>query len=226
MRTIDILHSQWKEAYHLMHCQTGFQRLLGAELSPDAYRSLLKEIYYQVSYSSRLPAFAAAHFRGRQCQALRGFLEHVQEAAGQEEWVLQDLEELGASRQQVFFRKPLAATESLLAYPYFKIQFESPLHYLGYLFPFEIMMVEWGSVYLEKLRKAGISEGALTYFKSQIKVDNYEHSWMARYISNLVETEEELWWVIHSTKVTAELYGRMVSSAVEKAEKGEVRKSS
>jgi pyrroloquinoline quinone (PQQ) biosynthesis protein C len=64
---------------------------------------------------------------------IRYFGRHIQEETGHDEWLLNDLETIGVSRQEALSRKPLQAVAELVGSQYYWIYHWHPVTLLGYI---------------------------------------------------------------------------------------------
>lgn len=99
--------------------------------------------YLLVTYSiirSSVPLMQAAYDRCfdlqdiRLLQELRKYYKkHIKEEMGHDEWILDDLESIGVTRQVSLFRKPLQSVAELVGAQYYWIYHWHPVCLLGYI---------------------------------------------------------------------------------------------
>ncbi len=88
-----------------------------------------------------VPVMAAALARAREraaddpaAAALAAYLaQHVDEERGHDDWLLDDLEELGVSRESVWSRMPSPTVAALVGAQYYWIHHHHPIAVLGYI---------------------------------------------------------------------------------------------
>ena len=106
---------------------------------PEIYREHLIRLYYSVSAS--IPLLKCALERARALSetcpvaaALVPYLsEHIVEEQDHDEWLLEDIEELGIPREKVTSQIPPTAVASLIGSQYYYIKHAHPVSVIAYL---------------------------------------------------------------------------------------------
>ncbi len=128
----------------LIDARPSLQAMLEGRLSKSDYAQFLVRLYPLVSNFCPIMAAAAGHCADR-APGLRGFLyEHVQEERGHEQMVLNDLQALGWSTEQVPTMRPTAAVQAILSFNYHGIAYEHPACVLGLVYVLELMSSLYG----------------------------------------------------------------------------------
>ncbi len=107
------------------------QGCLRGEVSLPSYVAFLREAYHHVRHTVPLLQATKAALPARHAW-LRGPLdEYIEEEAGHDEWILNDIAACGADAQAVRHGRPGHATEVMVAYAYDIIARGNPLGFFG-----------------------------------------------------------------------------------------------
>jgi pyrroloquinoline quinone (PQQ) biosynthesis protein C len=112
----------------------------------------------------------------------------------------------GADRQQVK--------------PFYQINYDNPIGYLGYLYFLEYMPTHYGQQYAEGFIRCGVPKEALGFLHEHTTVDLTHNQFMENYLEALVHDESDLKAVIYAMQVTGELYAQMIWAAIQRVESG------
>ncbi len=216
MSKFEVIKQEWQKYFQVVSKTPGFQRLSSGAISADHYKSILRQIYFHTRENPQIQAVATAYFRGHQREMIKLFYQHAISEIGHDKLAMNDFECLGGKIED--FPAALPATQALISYPFYVIQYQNPLGYLGYLFHLEFMPTQNGRKYMDTLASIGIPEEAMTFIEEHSTVDIAHNKLMERYIQHLVVTEEDLETVIEAAKVTAKLYANFLQEAVEAAD--------
>jgi len=123
---------------------------------------------------------------------LLGFLrDFMPEELGHDEWVLEDLEALGISRQAVLARMPPAAVASLMGAQYYWIHHHHPLSVLGYCFVAETRPAPLDQVE-DLIRRTGLPRTAFRTLLRHAVLDVEHGAAVERFVDSLSLTREQL----------------------------------
>lgn len=117
----------------------------------ERFPLFLMETYHYVKHSVPLMGLACARLDYRQLPAVRYFGRHIDEEAGHDGWLLDDLERLGRPRAEVMGRPPLPETLLMVGLQRQNIEEGRPLSLLGYIYALEA--APWSKTYLEQLQR-------------------------------------------------------------------------
>jgi len=193
------------------------RRLSGGDLTPEEYRSVLREIFHHTRENPQLQALATVFFKGRQRDIIRSFYAHASSEIGHDQLALNDYVTLGGDAEDVPYQNPLPATTALLAYGFYQIYNLNPLGYLGYLFFLEFTGTSSGEGLMASLRKVGVPDNALTFLRDHTEVDVGHNRLMQKYCSHLLKSEADIDCVTYAIKTTGYLYSQMIMQAIEDA---------
>jgi hypothetical protein len=195
--------------------------LAGGRMTLAEYRSYLKQIYYCVRENPQLQALAAVYLRGEQRRAVKTFFQHAVSEIGHDQLALNDYITLGGEADEVPFKNPLPATTALTAFAFYQIYNLNPLGYLGYLYFLEFMPTQAGPVIAGQLAAIGAPEGATTFLRDHIEIDQAHNRLMERYADTLLRTDADVDSVAYAMKTTGYLYAQVVESAIRDAHANE-----
>jgi thiaminase len=172
----------------------------------EAYANYLAQIYYYVSHSTRLLAFAAARFRSGDEKFHRRFLEHAAEEKGHQTLAVNDIKAMGLSLQSF---PELPATSALYESQYYKIEFQDPMAFLGYILVLEGLTVSRGAM-IEKIVKEAFGKSASTFIHVHASEDPDHLTKALAQIESLDERRKAL--VKQNVMQTAAVFQMLLSS--------------
>lgn len=193
------------------------QMLASGALSLEHYKSILREIYYYSREDPQIQALATVYFRGRDREQVKPFLRHAISEVGHDELALNDLRVLGEDVDNLPFQSPLATTMGLISYPFYQINYQNPVGYLGYLYFLEHLPTSSGDSIGGALAASGVPEEAMTFLNEHFTVDIGHNQLMRTYVQELVKSEADRDAVIQGMRVTGVLYAAMLQGAIESA---------
>ncbi len=212
----DSIHAAFTDVMKVFNASPAIRFLQSGEFRLDHYKSVLREIYHYTKEDPQLQALAAVYFRGSDRHSVKLFLRHAIAEVGHDLMALEDLKVMGESPDQVFTQNPLPATTALTAFPFYWVNFQNPIGYLGYLFFLEHMPTQHGAIYATALMQAGVPEAAMGFLQEHMHVDVGHNKLMQQYLDRLVHDQRDADAVIYSMRVTAELYANMLWSAIQR----------
>ena len=217
MNTLHTMNREFELAIRRFETSSGMARLLQGEWTPERYGSVLREIYHYAKEDPQMQALAAVRFRGSDREQVRAFFKHATSEIGHDRMALDDLAQLGEDTRGVPLARPLSATIALTSFAFHQIDYDNPVGYLGYLYFLEYMPTQRGQRYGECLHQCGVPPTAMSFLQEHVTVDVAHNRLMERYLDALVHDEDDLESVVYAMHVTADLYGAMLTSAVDHA---------
>ena len=199
-----------------------FQKLEGGELSLPHYKGFLLETYHQAALNPAIQAFCLMHMQEHlQHRTEKMFLKHAISEIGHDTLALNDLVALGEDKEAIQSSRPLPETMAYSAYIIYKIQFENPLSYLGYLFHLEKLPTQKGPSYMRSLSDMGVPNEAMGFLEEHAAVDIAHLRLMEEYVSALVVNQKSLDVVLCAIKDTCRLHLLMIEAAFANGENSE-----
>ncbi|MBC7938948.1 MAG: iron-containing redox enzyme family protein [Chitinophagaceae bacterium] len=186
---------------------------VGDGMSAERYRKLLLELYHVVWHFN--PVCAAASSRlGDEFTAVRMFLyEHMQEEAGHESWVMNDLEAVGVTPQATREHAPSAHTLALNGYNYWAADRRHPCSVLGMLYTLEVIASVYGGPFASAIRESLLLEGdrGVSFIDSHASLDA-QHMAELRQILNQVHGDAARAAVLESVRLNFHHFTRIIEA--------------
>ena len=182
-------------------------------VSVDRYRKLLLELYHVVWHFNPVCAAAASRIDDRH-QAVRYFLyQHMQEEKGHEEWVMNDLEAIGVSRQQALAYQPSRLMLGFNGYNYWAADRKHPLSVLGMLYVLEVVASVYGGSLAAAIRESLLleSDRGVSFISSHAELDA-QHMVELRVVLNSVQDDEAKGAIIESACFNFDQFARIVEA--------------
>ena len=183
------------------------QGCLNGAVSLPSYTAFLTEAYHHVRHTVPLMrAFKARLPAGREW--LEGPLdEYIDEEAGHDEWILDDMRACGADAQAVRHGKPGVATEVMVAYAYDTIARRNPLAFFGMVHVLEGTSVSLALLAADQIQKPlGLPDSAFSYLRSHGTLDR-EHVAHFELLMDRIDDPQDQADIIHAAQVFFRLYG-------------------
>ena len=220
MSNFEIMKKVWAEAMQEVTQQNPWMaRLQKGDVQLCHYKGFLLETYLNTGLNPQLQAFSTMYFKGNPRSIIRKYFQHAISEIGHDLMAKSDLMNLGVPEEVILQAKPQPETEAILGYFTYLVQFRSPLCYLGYLFHLEFSPTTNGMKYIEMLKQKGIPENALTFLHEHATVDIQHNKLMESYVSQLLNTPEELQLVVDAIRAAVKLHSHVLASAFENGEK-------
>jgi pyrroloquinoline quinone (PQQ) biosynthesis protein C len=166
------------------------------------YGLYLIETYHYTRHNARNQALIATRPENIDIRYLKFCLKHAEEEMGHEMMALHDLKNLGYDISEDRMPKPLAATETLVAYLYHVARNGHPLERLGYSF-----WAEQAYGYIQPLLQMvsvglGVPDKAMTFFREHSSIDELHARQVAETIERFAKTEAD-WSAIEGCMVNS-----------------------
>ncbi len=193
--------------------------LLSGEFRVSHYKAVLREFYHYTKENPQMQVLASVYFRGSDRQMVKPFMRHAISEIGHDHYALNDLAALGEEISEVPLQNPLPTTIALTAFPFYQIQYQNPIGYLGYLYFLEHMPTLHGTMYATALVAAGVPDAALGFLKEHMSVDMAHTRLMDGYLDALVHDEADVAAIVYALQIGSHLYAQMLWGAIQQADK-------
>jgi pyrroloquinoline quinone (PQQ) biosynthesis protein C len=213
MNSYERLKTEWFKSLEKQNENAWSQRLSKGDLQLKHYKSYLRETYFNAGRNPHIQVMAAARFTNEQRNITRKIFQHATSEVSHDLLALNDLKALGHDVSNIPNELPLPDTIALVSFPIYVINYLNPIGYLGYLFHLEFLPTLNGPKYLEILQGMGIPKEGLTFIEEHAQVDQYHVKLIESYMEELVQTKEDLDFVIYCAQTTCHLHGQMISGA-------------
>ncbi len=182
-------------------------------LSVDRYRRLLLELYQVVWHFNPVCAAAASRI-GDEHREIRYFLyRHMEEEAGHEEWVRNDLLVMGVSVPALAEHQPATSTLAMVGYNYWSADRRHPCAVLGMMYALEVIASVYGGLLATAVRDSLLLESDRgTSFISAHATMDAKHMVDLRLILNTLTEPAAHSAVIESATVNFDLVTRIFAA--------------
>ncbi len=131
MNAFNRLRNAWVGVEARFMSSQPIRRLTDGSVGVEHYASYLRETYFYTRENPQIQAVATAWFRGADRQMVQAFLKHALSEVGHDHMALNDMAALGYDVSCIPDENPLPTTVPLISFPYYAIQYRSPISYLG-----------------------------------------------------------------------------------------------
>lgn len=195
------------------------KRLFDGDLSLSHYKGLLLETYHHAGLNPQIQAFTTMYMNRNFHKIQKMFFKHAISEIGHDILALNDLVALGENEKAIRLTHPMPETIAYNAYVIYKIQFDNPLSYLGYLFHLEYLATQKGHSYMESLRSMGVPDKAMGFLEEHTTVDVAHNKLMEEYINTLVTDSDSLEVVSIAIRDSCQLHLNMIEASFKNGEK-------
>jgi pyrroloquinoline quinone (PQQ) biosynthesis protein C len=151
------------------------QRCLGGEITRQQYLAFLTQAYHHVRHTVPLLMATGARLPDRHHWLQEPVLHYLEEEAGHEQWILNDIEHAGGDRAAAAASAPDVATEAMVAYAYDTVTRGNPVGFFGMVYVLEGTSVALALRAADRIQAAlGLPSRAFTYLRSHGELDQ-EH---------------------------------------------------
>jgi len=221
MEAFDELQGAWATVEGRFMSSRPIQRLAAGSVGPNHYAAYLRETYFYTREDPQIQALATAWFRGADREMVKPFLQHALAEVGHDQMALDDLATLGFDIGSIPSENPLPTTLALISFPYYAIQYRTPISYLGYLYFLEFLPTSQGAGISVALSHAGVPEAAMSFLKEHRTADVGHNRLMKRYADKMLRRREDVDEVAYAMNVTAKLFSGMLEGAFKSVDRGE-----
>lgn len=168
----------------------------------ERYRALLLELYHLVWHFNPTCAAAVSRMPDEHV-GVRSFLYvHMQEEAGHEQWVLDDLEALGVDRKRTADHSPSSHALALNGYNYWAADRRHPCSILGMMYVLEVIASVYGGPFAAAMKEKLLLQGerGVSFINSHASLDT-AHMAELRTVLNTLEDDASRAAVLESTHV-------------------------
>lgn len=169
-------------------------------LSVERYRALLLELYHIVWHFNPICAAATSRIPDTH-RSIRYFLyKHMEEEAGHEEWVLNDLLAMGVDRQFALTAAPTLRLLGLTGYNYWMADRRHPCAVLGMVYALEVIASVYGGPITSAIKESLLleSDRGISFISSHATLDA-EHMADLRVVMNQIHDNEAKDAIVEAT---------------------------
>jgi pyrroloquinoline quinone (PQQ) biosynthesis protein C len=199
------------------------QRCLAGEPEMQTYIAFLSEAYHHVKHTVPLLMACGSRLPERLEWLREAVAHYIDEELGHQEWILNDLRELGVDPEQVRYGEPSLATELMVSYAYDTVSRGNPAGFFGMVYTLEKTSSTIATMAANKISTSlQLSSDAMSYMISHGSLD-VEHMLDFEKLMSRLDDETDRAAVLHGVSVFYELYRNVfLSLPVSQGDAGEV----
>ncbi len=182
------------------------QGALAGSVSVPSYLAFLREAYHHVRHTvpllKAMKAALPAHHRWLD----EAMDEYIEEEAGHDEWILEDIAACGGDAEAVRHGQPSPATELMVAYAYDTIQRGNPLGFFGMVHVLEGTSVSLALLAADAIQKPlGLPDAGFSYLRSHGTLDR-EHTAHFELLMDRIDNPADQRAIVHAANMFYRLY--------------------
>ena len=187
-------------------------RCLAGEVEMQTYRAFLVEAYHHVKHTVPLLMACGSRLPERLEWLREAIVHYIDEEVGHQEWILNDLQQLGVDKEQVRHGKPSLATELLVSYAYDTVARGNPVALFGMVYALEKTSSTIATYAAGQIAEAlDLPAKAMSYMVSHGSLD-VTHMQDFEKLMNRLDDDGDKAAVLHAVGVFYELYTRIFAS--------------
>jgi long-subunit acyl-CoA synthetase (AMP-forming)/heme oxygenase len=183
------------------------QGALRGQVSLPSYIAFLTEAYHHVRHTVPLLQALRAALPAHHAWLAPAVDEYIEEEAGHDEWILDDIAACGADAEAVRHGRPAHATEVMVAYAYDTIARGNPLGFFGMVHVLEGTSVSLALMAADAIQKPlQLPDSAFSYLRSHGTLD-VEHTAHFATLMDAIEAPLDQAAIVHAARAFFRLYG-------------------
>ena len=194
------------------------QRALRGDVTRELYVAFLTQAYHHVRHTVPLMMAAGSRLTERQEWAREPLLHYLEEEAGHEQWILNDIAHAAGDRELAAASLPSMATEAMVAYAYDTVMRRNALGFFGMVYVLEGTSVALALEAADRIQATlQLPVHAFSYLRSHGELDRQHVEDLARVLAR-IDHADDASAVIRCAKGVFWLYGemfRMLEAAAE-----------
>ena len=186
--------------------------LARGEVSLPSYVAFLREAFHHVRHTVPLLKACRAALPPHHAWLLPALDEYIDEEAGHDEWILDDLVACGEDREAMRGSHPAHATEVMVAYAYDTIARRNPLGFFGMVHVLEGTSVALALAAAGRIQShLGLPDQAFSYLRSHGTLDQ-EHTAHFALLMDAIESPRDRTDIVHAARAFYRLYADVFRS--------------
>jgi len=182
------------------------------EVALPSYIAFLTEAYHHVKHTVPLLRACRAALPAHHAWLLPALDEYIEEEAGHDEWILDDIAACGADAEAVRHGRPGFATELMVAYAYDLIARGNPLGFFGMVHVLEGSSVALALAAADAIQKPlALPDAAFSYLRSHGTLD-LEHTAHFALLMDAIEDPADQQAIVDAARAFFRLYGDVFRS--------------
>jgi len=193
-------------ARHRLERTPAIALCLEGRVEMQTYRAFLTEAYHHVKHTVPLLMACGSRLPERLEWLREAIVHYVEEEIGHQEWILNDLQNLGCDTETIRHGKPALATEVMVSYAYDTVTRNNPVSLFGMVYALEKTSSTIASHAASQIVSAlDLKPDAMTYMVSHGSLD-VEHMRHFERLMNRLDDDGDRAAVLHAAGVFYELY--------------------
>ncbi len=177
------------------------------EVSLPSYVAFLTEAYHHVKHTVPLLRAAKAALPAHHAWLNEAMDEYIEEEAGHDEWILDDIRACGGDAEAVRHGQPAHATEVMVAYAYDTIARGNPLGFFGMVHVLEGTSVALALQAADAIQQPlDLPDSAFSYLRSHGTLDQ-EHTAHFALLMDRIDEPADQAAIVHAARAFYRLYG-------------------
>jgi hypothetical protein len=186
--------------------------LARGQVSLPSYVAFLTEAYHHVRHTVPLLRATRDALPPRLSWLYPALDEYIEDEAGHDEWILDDLRACGADAQAVRHGWPSHATEVMVAYAYDTVARVHPLGFFGMVHVLEGTSVSLALRAADAIQAPlALPDAAFTYLRSHGTLDQ-AHTASFALLMDQIEEADDRQAIVHAARAFYRLYGEVFRS--------------
>ena len=167
------------------------RRCLAGDVTRDQYIAFLTQAYHHVRHTVPLMMAVGARLPERHHWLQEAVLHYLEEEAGHDAWILDDIEYAGGDRAAAAASQPAVATEAMVAYAYDTVMRRNPVGFFGMVHVLEGTSVALALQAADQIQSAlGLPARAFTYLRSHGELDKEHVNHLAGILERFTDPED------------------------------------
>jgi pyrroloquinoline quinone (PQQ) biosynthesis protein C len=194
------------DARQRLEASPAIQRCLNGQVEMETYKAFLTEAYHHVKHTVPLLMACGSRLPERLEWLREAIVMYIQEEVGHQEWILNDLANLGVDKEHVRHGMPALPTELMVSYAYDTVARNNPVGLFGMVYALEKTSSTIATYAAGQIVSAlDLSPAAMTYMVSHGSLD-IEHMQHFERLMNRLDDAADKAAVLHSVGVFYGLY--------------------
>jgi len=184
-------------------------RCLAGDVTRELYVAFLTEAYHHVRHTVPLLMAVGARLPDRHRWLQEPVLHYLEEEAGHEQWILNDIDAAGGDSAAAAASEPSIATEAMVAYAYDMVMRRNPVGFFGMVLVLEGTSVALALQAADRIQSAlSLPNRAFTYLRSHGSLDQEHVGHLAGIVDRLEDATDRA-AVLRCARGVYRLYGEM-----------------
>lgn len=194
------------EARQRLEATPAIARCLRGQVEMQTYQAFLTEAYHHVKHTVPLLMACGSRLPERLEWLREAIVHYIEEEVGHQEWILNDLHNLGVDEESVRHGKPSRQTELMVSYAYDTVARGNPVGLFGMVYALEKTSSTIATYAAGQIAdRLDLAPKAMTYMVSHGSLD-IEHMQDFEKLMNRLQDEADREAVLHAAGVFYELY--------------------